>query len=565
MTANHLLLYRLAELMLAEQQHLLSVDLLFDDEQIGEFVKSIQIDSPYQQMLLEGVLTETVKEDKLYVTFTVEGYFHFVLGEVIFNQSIGKGPEFLKDIIENNKLNGAKEGVEQCLIRDVENDVLSRFMWLIDQGGTSLEVCSVPLAHAFLQVKGNQKTDEELEKSSKDQIKSVMDELLADPTENDIEVLEKAIGKLESSQLNEKVSTIYKEINAQIEPKNIKNANLYVESIKYIPEEKRSAKLDRLNQLEITAEDEEAGAFYISLGEQYDFIADYDMAIDYYEKSLAIYLKVHGPQHPKTGMTYNNLGLVWSEKGEYDKAIDYYEKSLAIDLNVHGDQHPSTGTSYGNLGIVWQVKGVYDKAIEYYEKSLAIDLNVHGNQHPSTGKSYNNLGRLFQDTGDYSRAIDYYEKSLDIGLKVHGDQHSDIGMIFNNLGAVLKEKGDYAKAIYYYEKSLEIHLKVHGHQHSNTAIVYGNLGEGYNLFGEYTRAIELIQLSLKINLDLFDINHPITGITYYKLGDVWKNKGDKNRAEIAYKKALAILDKNFGNEHYRTLLVQKKLKDLNDR
>jgi hypothetical protein len=64
--------------MLAEQQHQLPVDRLFDDEQIGEFVKSIQIDSPYQQMLLEGVLTETVKEDKLYVTFTVEGYFLFL-------------------------------------------------------------------------------------------------------------------------------------------------------------------------------------------------------------------------------------------------------------------------------------------------------------------------------------------------------------------------------------------------------------------------------------------------------------------------------------------------------
>ena len=84
MTDNHLLLNRLAELMLKHEQHILPVDLLFDDEQIGDFVKSIQIDSPYQQMLLEGVLTESVKDEKLYVSFTVEGYFHFVLGEFLF-------------------------------------------------------------------------------------------------------------------------------------------------------------------------------------------------------------------------------------------------------------------------------------------------------------------------------------------------------------------------------------------------------------------------------------------------------------------------------------------------
>jgi hypothetical protein len=36
MTSNHLLLYRLTELMLEQEQHNLPVDLLFDDEQIGD-------------------------------------------------------------------------------------------------------------------------------------------------------------------------------------------------------------------------------------------------------------------------------------------------------------------------------------------------------------------------------------------------------------------------------------------------------------------------------------------------------------------------------------------------
>jgi hypothetical protein len=43
MTEIHLLLYRLAELMLDLEQHILTVDLLFDDELIGDFAKSIQI------------------------------------------------------------------------------------------------------------------------------------------------------------------------------------------------------------------------------------------------------------------------------------------------------------------------------------------------------------------------------------------------------------------------------------------------------------------------------------------------------------------------------------------
>ena len=100
MTFNHLLLYRLAELMFENEQHILPVDVLFDDEQIGDFVKSIQIDSPYQQMLLEGVLTESVRDEKLFVTFTVEGYFHYVLGDVFFDLSDGKNHNYLMKVVE---------------------------------------------------------------------------------------------------------------------------------------------------------------------------------------------------------------------------------------------------------------------------------------------------------------------------------------------------------------------------------------------------------------------------------------------------------------------------------
>jgi len=228
MTNNHLLIYRLAELMLEKQQHIIALDDLFEDEQIGAFVRSIQIDSPYQQLIFEGVLTETIKEERVMVTFTVEGYFHYVLGEVIEQQAEGKGPVALKELLENNKLRGIIEGVEQCLVRDVENNDLSRLMWLIDEGGKALEASAYPLAQAFLMIEGHPKTEEEKEEASKKQIERVMDELLADPTDNDIEVLEKAIEKLESAQLNELVSDIYKEINNQINPDNIKKAVLYV-------------------------------------------------------------------------------------------------------------------------------------------------------------------------------------------------------------------------------------------------------------------------------------------------------------------------------------------------
>ena len=477
MTSNHILLYRLAELMLKREQHQLSVDLLFDDNQIGDFVKSIQIDSPYQQMLLEGVLTESVREEKLYVTFTIEGYFHYVLGEVIYNQTEGKGAEMLKRIVEENKLNGAKEGVEQCLIRDVNQDELARLIWLIDSGSDLLDVCAKPLAHSFINIKGQNKSEHELNQAYIYQIKKVANELFSDPTDNDIEALNKGIVYLEKSQKNNVVTFLFREINESIIPDNLRKSILYVNSIKHLPQTDRNSKLQILEVNQINEESDLVSLFYNSLAQQYSFIGNYDKAIEYHEKSLTIRLKVHSDQHPSTGVSYNNLGSVWGKIGEYDKAIEYHEKSLAIRLKVRGDKHSSTGISYNNLGIMWSKKGEYDKAIRYHEKSLAIELKVHGDQHPSTAISYNNLGLVLYKKSEYDSAIAYFEKSLAIGLKVYGDQHTITGITFTNVGNVFKEKKDLLKAKEYYNKAYSIFFELLGENHPHTKLLIQKLND----------------------------------------------------------------------------------------
>jgi hypothetical protein len=292
MTSNHLLIYHLAELMLDHEQHILPVDLLFDDEQIGDYVKSIQIDSPYQQMLFEGVLTESVKDEKLLVSFTVEGYFHHVLGEVIYNRTEGLSADSLKQIVEENKLNGAKEGVEQCLIRDIHKDVLSRLILLIDKGGISLDVCSYPLAHAFLS----------------NSIEKVLDYLLNEVTNNDIEILIRVLNGFNNLQKADLTKRLFENINSRILPDSLTKSILYVRSIKYIHENLRHDKLNYL--LGFIDEDnvvEETGDLYLNIGEQFEYLAKYDKALYYYENSLRIKEVNYGKEHFKTAGCYCSL------------------------------------------------------------------------------------------------------------------------------------------------------------------------------------------------------------------------------------------------------------------
>ena len=137
----------------------------------------------------------------------------------------------MKDLLQNNKLNGIREGVEQCLVRDVEKGELNRLIWLIDQGSKALDVCVYPLAKAFINIKGNLKTEQEKKEVLHKQICRVFDELLEDYSDYDIEVLSLTIDQLKKAQLNQSVKEIYKQIHKRIQPKTPDEIELFISSI----------------------------------------------------------------------------------------------------------------------------------------------------------------------------------------------------------------------------------------------------------------------------------------------------------------------------------------------
>ena len=600
MTNNHLLLYRLAELMLEKQQHILALDDLFEDEQIGAFVRSIQIDSPYQQLIFEGVLTESIKEDRVMVTFTVEGYFHYILGEVIEKQTEGKEAKALKELLENNKLRGIIEGVEQCLVRDVEKNDLLRLMWLIDEGGKALDASAYPLAQAFLI----------------HPIERVMDELLADPSDNDIEVLEKAIKKLESAQQNDKVKIIYKKINSSVKPSNILKANLFVKSITYIPKERRKKELDKLSSFTVNEENEIAGDFYFSLAKQFEFIADYNKAIEYSEKSLRLNVKLnfndsnliakshnilgflyktignnekanlyykkslssiqkkHGNEHPYIAKSLNGLGYIFLNSGDTNKALNYFEKSLNIFLKVYGEQHPLTANGFTNLGILWYNKKNINKSLKYHEKSLEINLKVFDKFNPSVGTNYLNLGVIWNHVGNTEKAIFFSKKSLEIDIKTRGEEHPWTADSYNILGKIFIEHGNFSKALFYLEKALNIVLNIQGRNLSLKETKYINLGDEllicdiYHNIGnawirkcDLDKAFKYFEKSYEINLTVNGDKHTSTAFSYNYLGIVWRKKGDYNKAINLHEKALAVRLKVHGNQHPDTSKSYENLGD----
>jgi tetratricopeptide (TPR) repeat protein len=122
-----------------------------------------------------------------------------------------------------------------------------------------------------------------------------------------------------------------------------------------------------------------------------------------------------------------------SAKREYDKAILYHEKSLAIKLKVHGAHHTSTSLSYNNLGSVCFKKGDLEKAIVYYEKSLEIDLKVYGNFHRSTAITYTKLGDVYIEKKELILAKECYNKAYAIYNETLGQDDAQTKLLIQKL------------------------------------------------------------------------------------------------------------------------------------
>jgi tetratricopeptide (TPR) repeat protein len=61
---------------------------------------------------------------------------------------------------------------------------------------------------------------------------------------------------------------------------------------------------------------------------------DLQQAVKKYQQALSIFEVVKFKQG--IGATANNLGNVFAKWGQYDRAVDYYEKSLAIKRELKG-------------------------------------------------------------------------------------------------------------------------------------------------------------------------------------------------------------------------------------
>jgi tetratricopeptide (TPR) repeat protein len=80
------------------------------------------------------------------------------------------------------------------------------------------------------------------------------------------------------------------------------------------------------------------------------------------------------PERSREAAAYEHqLGMVAQERGDYEAALDWYRRSLAIDEEL--GNRAGMASSYHQLGNVAYLRGDHDRALDWYRRSLATGRN----------------------------------------------------------------------------------------------------------------------------------------------------------------------------------------------
>jgi len=112
-------------------------------------------------------------------------------------------------------------------------------------------------------------------------------------------------------------------------------------------------------------------------GRQYWRQGQDERSIECYEEALRLDLSLKGENHQDVAQDYDNIGVAYKGMGEYDRAIEYYRKAIAI-LEGISPEHILLPAPYNHIGIAYGYKGDYRRAVEYHEKALRIQRKWGG-------------------------------------------------------------------------------------------------------------------------------------------------------------------------------------------
>jgi tetratricopeptide (TPR) repeat protein len=206
--------------------------------------------------------------------------------------------------------------------------------------------------------------------------------------------------------------------------------------------------------------------------------AEYEMAIEYAQKALALYREVRGKEGEM--LSLQRMGWCYGDLFKHDEALEYHEKAGKVadelyDISRKAHYVSAVGDYYWNLGD-------YEKAIEY--KREAQKLYYQEFDYVNEGICISSIGTLLGNLGEFDEMLSHYQTALELHQRTR--YSTGESSVLNSLGWAYISDGDYSAGLEYQKQSLKVARAYNDKW--NELRAYGAIGSIYSDLGDTTNA-----------------------------------------------------------------------------
>lgn len=296
---------------------------------------------------------------------------------------------------------------------------------------------------------------------------------------------------------------------------------------------------------------------YNELAAAYASIQDYEKALEYSQKAVAICEELFDKSNTKLIETKILHGEILGGAEGAQDAFGYFMQILTLDVPEKDLTEARLFKDFGDCYMAMNyVPNKINQCESEYQNALEIYKNIIGEDNLDVAYVYSRLGELYCESKDFEKALEYAQKALVIYTSILTNKHSLVASQNGYIGEIYRIKGDFNTAIDYYGKSIEIYNSALGEGNTESAITIKNIGVLYLDLENYQAAFDCFVKAFNMQVDkLKGMKHPSLTELLYLSGIACEGKGDKEHAMLIFEKCA---DGNESMQHYENALLAHK-------
>lgn len=206
------------------------------------------------------------------------------------------------------------------------------------------------------------------------------------------------------------------------------------------------------------------------LGIVWSKLEKFPKALGYYEKALKIYLRLKDSLY--IAMSYSHIGTLHSSREycetrtvpqkrvDYNTAISYYEKSVALLKKL--DAQTELLRDYLNLASVYNKFQMPEKALGYSLK--AMDYYIREKDSSNISQTNYVLGMTYRRLKQYDKSINCFKECID--FETRRKTTEGIQFVYEQLAQTYEDAGDFRNSLYNYKTYMIIRDSTYNNEKS---------------------------------------------------------------------------------------------------